>query len=201
MSEKGTRLVLVVLGAMLTLAAEIANANAIDTALIYRNWFLSKDESTARKFQFRLYSNEVGTARNIFALTCDGDAPHRATVELLPPTSLKDDLQELGSSDLAATRIRITAGQTVLLSADGEFDRIAAFLDFSGEKELFEFLKMVASFEKLTVTWDEPKLEYLILYSPVYADQFKSLFLERLKSSNFEEMTFQDVHLKCSGLF
>lgn len=83
----------------------------------------------------------------------------------------------------------------------GEYDKIAAFVDISSEKQLFNFVQLFQSLtSKYLVQWEQAKMEYLLEINEVMNDQFINNFRANLTEARFEELSGQDVFIKCAQL-
>ena len=184
-----------------------SRANAqITLSSPYPKWFFSVRDSSPTELTFRMFGYEV-MARNLFVLSCRGGRNVSASLELIPPKGLEQKLRKSASAVLKATTVKVFNGDgtsarsaEALFESRGEYDKIAAFIDMSTEEQLFAFLQLFQN-EKLLVRWEQASIQY-ILYSNEYSnDQFVAAFQAKLLEARHEELSYQDVYIRCAKLW
>jgi hypothetical protein len=170
----------------------------------YPKWFLNSRDSSPANLVFRMYGYE-GMARNLFVLTCRMDTSEPITVEMIPPKGLEQRLRRLAPATPKRTAIKILdgsskSGDAVLFQHPGEYDKIAAFIDLSSDDQFFAFLQLF-QYEKLLVRWEQAGFEYLLERTEVYMDLFAEQFRNKFLEAQNEELSYQDVYLKCGRLW
>jgi hypothetical protein len=178
-----------------------SRANAqITLSSPYPKWFFSFRDSSPTELTFRMFGYEV-MARNLFVLSCKGGRNVSASLELIPPKGLEQKLKKSASAVLKATTVKVFNGDgEPLFESRGEYDKIAAFIDMSTEEQLFAFLQLFQN-EKLLVRWEQASIQY-ILYSNEYNnDQFVAAFQAKLLEARHEELSYQDVYIRCAKLW
>lgn len=127
------------------------------------------------------------------------------TVELIPPKGLEQTLKTSASATPRETTIKFFDAKsanknTPVFEALGEYDKIAAFIDIPSDEQFFTFLQLLNIGEVL-VRWDQAHIEYLLQTSDVYIDQFVTTFRPQLLEARNEEMSYQDVYIRCNKLW
>jgi hypothetical protein len=146
-------------------------------------------------------------ARNLFVLSGTKDSKVPVTVELIPPKGLEQTLKTSASATPRETTIKFFDAKSNLdnqnmpvFEALGEYDKIAAFIDIPSDDQFFTLLQLIQRGE-LLVRWDQAHIVYLLRTSDVYIDQCATTFRPQLLEARNEEMSYQDVYIRCNKLW
>jgi hypothetical protein len=200
-------LTLFLLLTLVALSGMSSRANAqITLSSPYPKWFFSFRDSSPRELIFRMFGYE-GMARNLFVLSCKGGRNVSSSLELIPPKGLEQKLRTFASAVPKATTVRVFDGEGALtrlaeplFESRGEYDKIAAFIDMSAEEQLFAFLQLLQH-EKLLVRWEQANIQYILHSNEYNNDQFVAAFRAKLLEGRHEELSYQDVYIRCSKLW
>lgn len=201
---------LLTLHLLVTLAALFGNSSRAKAQITlsspYPKWFLSFRDSSPTELTFRMFGYEV-MARNLFVLSCKGGRNVSVSLELIPPKGLEQQLRKSASAVLRATTVKVFNGEVALthhgkplFESQGEYDKIAAFIDMFTEERLFAFLQLFQH-EKLLVRWEQANIHYMLYSNEYNKDQFVAAFRAKLLEAQHEELSYQDVYVRCSKLW
>jgi hypothetical protein len=186
------------LGALGLAVPNVATNAQTTVSSPYAKWFFSPRDSSSDELMFRMFGYE-GMARNLFVLYCKKD--HEAvTVELIPPKALEERLRKSASAKFKPTTVKFLDSQnTAVFQERGEYDKIAAFIDFFSGERLFKFLQLFQN-DKLLVRWDRAGIEYLLWANNVDDEQFITIFRPQFRE-RYEEISYQEVYVRCGRLW
>jgi hypothetical protein len=188
----------------LTLGCAVTTSDATAQTTIsfpYPKWFLSGRDSSPTELVFRMFGYE-GMARNLFVLYCKKDVKPPVTVELIPPKGLEHRLRTSASARLRRTRISILDADSrqARFESDGEYDKIAAFIDMKTDEQFFAFLQLFQN-DNVLIHWAEANIEYLLEINEVTINQFMTNFRAKVLQAQNEELSYQDVYIRCNTLW
>ena len=73
-------------------------------------------------------------------------------------------------------------------------------MDLSSDKQFFAFLELFQN-EELLVRWDQANFEYLLSVNEFQTQEFLKSFRSQLLQAQQEELSFQDVYIRCNKLW
>lgn len=170
-------------------------------AVLHPSWHVGisvRDRTDRERMIFRRFAYE-GNLRNVFVLSCPKTNTKPVSVEIIPPSALKEDLRKSARAKLQPPEIALDSEGGARLTAQGEFDKISAFLDFRSEDEFYKFLELTGVNNQLSqVSILQAKIKFGLSIDENLHALFKTQFAEFFDRSDIEQLSWQDVFVKCS---
>jgi hypothetical protein len=172
-------------------------------AVLHPNWhegIFSPDRSHRDRMIFRRFAHE-SNLRNIFVLSCPKDTAKPVSVEIIPPSALKETLRKNARASSQRSEIVIESEGGARLATDGEFDKISAFMDFNSEDDLYKFLELTGVTTQLSyVSIPRANVKFGLSIDESLDALFKAQFGEYFDRSDVEQLSWQDVFVRCGAL-
>jgi hypothetical protein len=166
---------------------------------LHPDWHLGfkKADNSDERLIFRRFAYE-GTLRNIFVLSCPKNTTTPVSVEIIPPTALEQILRQNAMAKLQRSAIVIESEGGTKLNSQGEFDKIAAFLDFRSENDFHTFLRLAGSANQYTyISVPGGKLKFGLSFGENLPEVFKTQFPHLFERDDVEQLSWQDVFIRC----
>ena len=170
-------------------------------ALLHPSWYVGMsilDRSDRERLIFRRFAYE-GNLRNIFVLSCPKNSAKPVSVEIIPPSALKEALRKTARAKLQRAAIAIESEGGDKLTSEGEFDKISAFLDFRSEDDFHKFLELTGFSNQLSyVSIPQANIKFGLSSDDSLEKIFKTRFGEFFNTDDVEQLSWQDVFVRCS---
>jgi hypothetical protein len=168
-------------------------------AFLHPDWHLGfkKGDKSAEKLIFRRFAYE-GKLRNIFVLSCPKDDRTRITVEIIPPTALEETLRKNATAKLQSSMVTVESEGGTKLNLSGEFDKIAAFVDFQSDDDFHKFLRLAGEFNGYSyISVPGAKLKFGLSIGENLPELFKAQSPNYFERDDVEQLSWQDVFIRC----
>ena len=172
-------------------------------AMLHPSWYLNMfatDQSQKDRLIFRRFAYE-GNLRNIFVLSCPRNRTRPVTVEIIPPTALKDGLRKSAKAKLRPTTVVIESEGGARLAFEGEYDKISAFLDFTSEDDFHKFLELTGLINQRSyIALQRAQMKFGLSNEDSLDDIFNSQFGSFFENGEAQKLSWQDVFVRCTEL-
>jgi hypothetical protein len=172
-------------------------------AILHPSWYLNvfaTDQSEKERLLFRRFAYE-GNLRNIFVLSCPKDRTRSISVEIYPPSALKDALRKNAKAKLQSTTIVIESEGGAKLVSEGEYDKVAAFLDLPSEDDFYKFLELTGFINQPSyISLQMAHIKFGLSNEDSLEEIFNSKFDSYFENERVRKLSWQDVFVRCSEL-